>query len=458
MLEDLLDNLHLTKSPGSRNGARDPPARSPSRLCTLPAEIIVLIAEFLPLSSQGSLIQTCKILREAIGTQVSIKLQDPANSIESYHFLSLLLRDGRTVWACLNCIWLRSLAILANRYLCTCNHGMICMSNGVFKILFYNQVQRWRDTNCRYLTDEQNPNGSSLSRPTTKKTRPGHIPTSPETLAVNIAGVSLRRWIPAALAHRTALNAQGAFQSIDNSLEPKIVDGRVLLKQTASKMIEMRSITAPRSEPLDIWFAYKEQIHAIILGLSCLHSSTGNSTEGWVCPLALAASSLILQAETGSGLYGFTFTSTYRYYRCVFCATEFKLVIRGLGKNHCGFLIESFKDLGSGYDCTQRAWKSHHQVMDSGAGDGDGVGDGLGVGVGGAVDVGVCEGVGVGAEVGVRLYEPDHRHTWSICGAFEQGHVDSSTVRHQTLSPLPMAMLATVSVSASASAAPYVNR
>jgi len=75
----------------------------PSGLSSLPIEILLIICEYLPLSSQASLAFTCTLLKQRLGPKFWPQLKSEAKSKEKINFLKLLQKDVPKFYLCSQC-------------------------------------------------------------------------------------------------------------------------------------------------------------------------------------------------------------------------------------------------------------------------------------------------------------------------------------------------------------------
>ncbi|MCJ1360590.1 MAG: hypothetical protein MMC33_010598 [Icmadophila ericetorum] len=278
-----------------------------SSLCSLPAEILVLIQQNLPLSSQAAFVLTCKKINLSVGNRSWLVLLDAAAVDERRALLFWLSKDDPFVFSCYSCARLHTLEVTLQHY--GCRH------HAEDKSFFPHQDHTHYSLRFRQIK-----------------------------LAIRAHTVGPNFGLP---LHGLSLDQLG----------PRRLEGAQQRRTRHGKSKIRRQIR--EQSPVKLLMAgYRSQLSQFLRKISCEHQVNH----------ALPAIRILMQMEklqrespAASGYIGSCI------YRCTYCATELQymaepLFSRGLV---CRLSVTAWKDLGIGFNPTAQPWQGH-QYLDFG--------------------------------------------------------------------------------------------
>jgi len=292
--------------------------------CSLPTEILLLVGEALPLSSQVCLTMTCKMLSYVLGDGPGIALRGKAKQDDDRkQYLQLLSREHPSLLPCFLCMILHPRESLLESNPCS-----------------------------RFA-------GCSDFYPTKALFQYAHVQLA--TRAHNISphhGLSLDK-IPSPLEHWTVRGKEPRQSGIKTSSKLKIVNGRLLLKMEVEAKIDvLEEIEGCWRAQLTFESGRAIASRELLSVIRCQH---GRFASVYYYQFLLGMMIKIYNLlQTAPGSKSHIVLDELR--RCVYCATEVNFLIDVCKGASSTLTITCWKDLGSGMDSAERAWKSHCDV------------------------------------------------------------------------------------------------
>lgn len=298
------------------------PSQTDSALCQLPTELLLLVNEALPVSSQVCLILTCKEINLSVGNKCTATLQSKKKRHhERRRCLELLARDCPLLLPCYRCMKLHQREMLFKNNSCSTFSGHIDAFGNMSR-LHYAHVQLIMSLHERPYQHEVLL--SRLSRRERKILSALHRP------------VKTYRW-----------------GGVRMESELRVVNKRLLLRRQVKRNIDLQA----EIDSLN-WCCSKRpilyQICSLIRVISCRHGDPYiRGYEPAILPLLFD-----LMGSSSSVHYE---RSVMRLCPC--CATEFRFSTEVSEGGTCSFTIVCWKDLGSGSAFTEDAWNSHSRLI-----------------------------------------------------------------------------------------------
>ena len=295
-----------------------------SRICQLPAEVLVFVTDHLTTSSEASFVLTCKLLCHALGTRSWGRLGQKFN--EKRRFLSMIALDLPLLAICKNCVKLhnfggQSFLRRPDNSRCYADDSAYSPSRKTFRIRYQTVQSIMRDHRLGIKN---------------------HLPMMIEKFRYGQSHWIRNTWVQLAV-----------------QLKP--VGHRLLIKQETKSNVDFKRITEVKQMLLEkpdrglefrtaMFKIYQSQFSPASEMISC-HMRGG---------LDRILSNLFYCAEAHERhVKGCTRPIRSTLYRCPFCATEIQAQICITPNRQCTLVLTSWRDLGSGLAHEDEPFSTH---------------------------------------------------------------------------------------------------
>lgn len=295
-----------------------------SRVCQLPAEVLVLVTDHLTTSSEASFVFTCKLLRHARGTRSWRRLGQEID--EKKKFLSLIALDLPLLAICKNCVKLhnfggQSFLRRPDNSMCHADDTAYSPSRETFNI-GYQTVQRVMRAQRLGLEDD--------------------MPMVIENFRSGRVHSNRNTWVQTAVQAKPVGHRLLVKQQTKSNVDFKraIEAGKRLLEKS-DRGLEFRTA---------MFKIYQSQFSPAADRISC-HMRDG---------LDRMLSNLFYRAEAHERHVRECTRLIYsRLYRCPFCATEIQAQVFIPPNRQCTLVLTSWRDLGSGLAHEDEPFSTH---------------------------------------------------------------------------------------------------
>lgn len=300
-------------------------------LCNLPGEILAIIIDYLPISSEACLVCTCKQLYMILGTKSLLKLRQGSEHTENEkaRFIKLVSRELPHLLYCHACARFhqQKINIDTSRALTAILRG----HSHSGKPLWFRYAEL-------AITARRLGSDFLLSLDDMSTALYCYGKTYPDSGACiipvfnKIASMTLRP---------------------DILIVPRVnpVQGRLLFQLQVAKSIELATAGKVQMDP--IWRGYRCQLAEVFEVVKC-----PDQAEGSVEFYAMILPMMHRVDEAWKSFRSYREVRQIR--RCPHCATEAQFAVRLSTGGDCWIEVSYWRDLGSETDPSKRVWASHH--------------------------------------------------------------------------------------------------